>query len=109
MERNDWHCMERNGWHSLERYSQVSNYDTKDDDIEDRLLTEVRVERLKKILEEIPIDDRSILMMKYMDSMSIKDIGGITNKSDSAVKMKIKRAKQRFIKVHDKHYKAMEV
>jgi RNA polymerase sigma-70 factor (ECF subfamily) len=85
------------------------SYYDKEDDIDDRLLMEVRVERLKKILEKIPIADKSILLMKYMDSMSIKEIGEITQKSESAVKMKIKRAKQKFIKVHDEHFEALEI
>jgi len=86
-----------------------SYFDREDDEIEDQKLKEVKLSRLKKILEEIPVADKSILLMKYMDSMSIKEIGEVTQKSESAVKMKIKRAKQKFIKVHNEHYEALEI
>jgi DNA-directed RNA polymerase specialized sigma subunit, sigma24 homolog len=33
--------------------------------------------------------------MKYQDDMSIKEIAGILDKSESAIKMKIKRAKHK--------------
>jgi len=69
-----------------------------EDDVEDRFLIEMNVGRLKVILEEIPTGDKTILLMKYQDEMSIKEIGQILDKSESAVKMKIKRAKQKFKK-----------
>ena len=76
-----------------------SKYD-QEDDVEDIYLLEMKVKRLKVILEEIPLMDKSILLMKYQDEMSIKEISEITKKSESAVKMKIKRAKQKFRKTY---------
>ncbi len=81
-----------------------TKYD-KEDDVEDAYLLEMKVKRLKVILEEIPLMDKSILLMKYQDEMSIKEISGITHKSESAVKMKIKRAKQKFRKTYKDLYK----
>jgi len=68
------------------------------EDVEDKFLLETNITRLKIILEDIPIADKSILLMKYQDSLSIKEIGGILDKSESAIKMKIKRAKLKFKK-----------
>jgi len=76
-----------------------------EDDVEDRFLIEMNVGRLKVILEEIPTGDKTILLMKYQDEMSIKEIGQILDKSESAVKMKIKRAKQKFKKTFKEKYK----
>ena len=84
-----------------------SNYD-KEDDVEDIYLLEMKVKRLKVILEEIPTMDKSILLMKYQDEMSIKEISTIIDKSESAVKMKIKRAKQKFKKTYKEVYKEDE-
>jgi len=81
-------------------------HDTPDDDIEDRFLLETSVNRLKVVLEKIPIDDKSVLMMKYQDDMSIRDIGEVLDKSESAIKMKIKRAKQKFKLIHSELYSA---
>lgn len=75
------------------------------EDVNDSFLLEVNVGRLKTILKEIPSGDRTILLMKYQDEMSIKEIGGILDKSESAIKMKIKRAKQKFRKTYDETYK----
>ena len=80
----------------------------KEDDVEDVYLLEMKVKRLKVILEEIPTMDKSILLMKYQDEMSIKEISAITQKSESAVKMKIKRAKQKFKKTYKEIYKEDE-
>ena len=75
-----------------------------EDDIEDAFLLEMNVKRLKIILEEIPTSDKSILLMKYQDEMSIKEIGQILDKSESAIKMKIKRAKQKFKKTYNEKF-----
>ena len=65
----------------------------------------MNVKRLKVILEDIPTGDKAILLMKYQDEMSIKEIGSILDKSESAIKMKIKRAKQKFRKTFKDKYK----
>lgn len=84
----------------------IENYDVPDD-IDDSFLLEMSIERLKVILDKIPVDDRSILLMKYQDEMSIREIGFVLEKSESAIKMKIKRAKQKFKKIHYEHYSSI--
>lgn len=79
----------------------------KEEDIHDAYLLEVNLSRLKVILEKIPTMDKTILLMKYQDEMSIKDISHILDKSESAIKMKIKRAKQKFKKIHNEIYKEL--
>ena len=44
-----------------------------------------------------------------MDSLSIKEISEMIDKSESAVKMKIKRAKEKFVMIHNDHYDALEL
>ena len=75
------------------------------DEVDDADILETNVIRLKKVLNEIPAGDKAILLMKYQDEFSIKDICGILNKSESAVKMKIKRAKAKFVKTYNEIYK----
>jgi len=82
----------------------IDNMDV-EDNVEDTFLLEMNVKRLKIILEDIPSGDKAILLMKYQDDMSIKEIGGILNKSESAIKMKIKRAKQKFKKTFHEKFK----
>jgi len=82
----------------------ANEHDKAEDGVEDRFLLEMHVERLKVILEKIPVTDKAILLMKYQDEMSIKEISEILGKSESAIKMKIKRAKQKFKKIHKENY-----
>jgi len=83
----------------------VSMLSDVEDEVSDKFLLEIKLERLKKILEMINVEDKSILLMKYLDGLSIKDIASIKDKSESAIKMKIKRAKEKFMKVYRKQYK----
>lgn len=82
----------------------TNEHDTADDGVEDRFLLEMNVRRLKVILDKIPTTDKAILLMKYQDEMSIKEISEILGKSESAIKMKIKRAKQKFKRTHKENY-----
>ena len=82
----------------------TNEHDVAEDGVEDRFLLEMSVKRLKVILEKIPVTDKAILLMKYQDEMSIKEISEILDKSESAIKMKIKRAKQKFKRIHKENY-----
>jgi RNA polymerase sigma-70 factor (ECF subfamily) len=68
---------------------------SKDTEIEvpDSVILEMETKRLERVMEKLPPGDRAILDMKYTDDMSIKEIGEALNKSESAVKMQIMRAK----------------
>jgi len=80
--------------------------DDKDDlpDVEaavpDTALLEMEVSRLKIVLEKLKPDDRAILLMKYQDEMQIKEIAASLEKTESAIKMKIKRAKHKAQKIY---------
>lgn len=74
------------------------------DDVDDAVIKETNVKRLKEVLDELNIMDKSILLMKYQDGMSIQDISESFNKSESAVKMQIKRAKEKYIKKYSEMY-----
>lgn len=75
--------------------------DLADDDIPDEALLQMEVSQLRKVLAALPDGDRSILLMKYQDGMAIKDIANIIGKRDSAVKMQLKRAKEKAQRLHE--------
>ena len=79
----------------------VAELEHEPDTIDDKVLLETNIVRLKAILDVIPTEDKAILLMKYQDDMSIRDIGSVLSKSESAVKMKIKRAKEKFVKQYN--------
>lgn len=75
-----------------------------EDSIDDKEIVEVSLDRLKIVMDEIDEEDKATLLMKYQDDMSIKDMCVVFNKSESAIKMQVKRAKERFVKVYNKKY-----
>jgi RNA polymerase sigma factor (sigma-70 family) len=68
----------------------------------------MEVKRLKVVLERLPLDDHTILLMKYQDEMSIKEIADILKKTESAVKMKLKRAKEKSQEIYMSLYKDID-
>lgn len=63
------------------------------DEVPDHSLLAMEVAQLRTVLDTIPVADKAILLMKYQDEMSIKEIAQLLDKTESAIKMKIKRAK----------------
>lgn len=84
---------------------EVENVGEVIDDVPEKELLEMEVSRLKVVLEKIPIGDKTVLLMKYQDEMSIKEIAEILEKSESAIKMKIKRAKHKAQKTYKDIFK----
>jgi len=70
------------------------------EDVEDKELLQIELKKLKVVLNEIPVGDKAILMMKYQEEMSIKEIASALDKTESAIKMKIKRAKAKALSVY---------
>lgn len=79
---------------------------SKETDVEmpDSVLLEMKHDRLSVVLDKIPPGDKAILMMKYQDDISIRDIALALNKTESAIKMQIMRAKQRAQSIHEDIY-----
>ena len=66
-----------------------------EEEVHDEELMTMQVDRLRVVLDNIPVGDKAILLMKYQDDMQIKEIADILDKTESAIKMKIKRAKHK--------------
>ncbi len=59
--------------------------DLEDDGMLDAEIMETNVFRLKQVLGLMNVEDKSILMMKYQDDLSIIEICDVMEKSESAV------------------------
>ena len=70
-------------------------------EVTDESLLELQVEKLKRALEMIPAEDKSLLLLKYQDGISIKELEDILEIGSSAVKMRLKRAKARVIETYN--------
>jgi RNA polymerase sigma-70 factor (ECF subfamily) len=64
-----------------------------EDEVSDEVLLNMEIGQLKSVLDALTLGDRLMLLMKYQDDLSIKEISQIVSKSESAVKMQLKRAK----------------
>ncbi len=54
--------------------------------------------RLREVLDGISMEERTILLMKYQDEFSIKDIADTFGLTESAVKMRLKRTREKLRK-----------
>jgi len=65
----------------------------KEVEIPDSVILEMETNRLEKVMDKLPVGDKAILDMKYTEDMSIREIGEVLNKTESAIEMQIMRAK----------------
>lgn len=72
-------------------------------------LDHIALDRLSDLLEQLKPEDKLILLMKYRDDMSIKDIQVAFNISESAVKMRIKRAKEKLKSLYCELYEEIPI
>ncbi|MDF9798959.1 RNA polymerase sigma factor (sigma-70 family) [Catalinimonas alkaloidigena] len=77
----------------------VSEINAYEEDTHEEEILQIQIEKLKQILEQIKPEDKALLLMKYQDDLPIKDIMVITALSESAVKMRLKRAKAKIIEL----------
>jgi len=87
---------------SMENQSQAME-SLEDDEPEE--LPYIEIDRLTKIMDQISSEEKMILLMKYKDGMSIKDIKEVFEISESATKMRIKRAKEKVRSIYFNTYK----
>jgi len=67
------------------------------EDISDENIFSLKSEKLAKVLNLIDPNDKVILLLKYQDDFSIKEIQEILEIGESAVKMRLKRAKEKVL------------
>lgn len=84
-------------------YKDIQNlsYDEEDD----TSFLDMRVDKLKIALEMISPEEKMILLLKYQDFLSIKEIESVLGIGESAVKMRIKRAKDKLVTVYNDNLK----
>ncbi|MEX0291246.1 MAG: RNA polymerase sigma factor [Flavobacteriaceae bacterium] len=80
----------------------TEDWDKLSTEVKEESLFQMKSERLKKALKQISPEDRSVLLLKYQDDVSIKELESILGISASAVKMRLKRARARVIESYNK-------
>lgn len=67
----------------------------------DHEINQLKVDKLKEALDLISPEEKMILLLKYQDGLSIKDLSNLLEIGDSAVKMRLKRSKEKLINVYN--------
>lgn len=62
-------------------------------DLENKILLDLQLSQLEKLIKQIRANYRMILLMYYQDGMSIKQIAKVLNIGESAAKMRLKRSR----------------
>ncbi len=94
------YCMDYLSKQKKMNFSDVSDYEydnlpNDDSSLENKLLQDLKLTQLETVFEKLNTDDRMLLMMRYQDGMSVKDISESLNLGESAIKMRLKRSRDR--------------
>ena len=91
-------------------HQEISNKiaDTLEEEIDTKTITHPTTEILQKLLERVSGEEKLILLLKYEQQWSIKAIQEALNLSESAVKQRLKRSREKLQKLLDYYTNAME-
>jgi RNA polymerase sigma factor (sigma-70 family) len=67
-------------------------------------LSGVTYENLLKILEMVHPEEKALILMKYQDELSLRQIASTLRISEDAVKMRLKRARTRIVFYYKQHF-----
>lgn len=87
-EKKKLHYPEWNRKQELPDISEAEEVDESD---------KISYEFLVELMEKLHAEEKALLLMKYQDDMSLKQISGSMRITESAVKMRLKRAKTRLL------------
>lgn len=94
--------VQRNSYKNKEEVKDVVIKEDSELEVSDEEILQMKAEKLKKVLATINPKDKIILLLKYQDELSIKEIQEVLGIGQSAVKMRIKRAKESAMEVYNK-------
>jgi RNA polymerase sigma-70 factor (ECF subfamily) len=84
---------------SQELSEEIGELSDLEADISEELTTQI----LEELLNQIPPEDKLLLLLKYKEKIPIKDIQISLNLSESAVKMRLKRAREKINRLYVKY------
>ncbi|MFS4483166.1 RNA polymerase sigma factor [Hyunsoonleella sp. 2307UL5-6] len=82
-------------------YKDIENLSEEEED--DNSFLSMKVDKLKIALDLISPEEKMIILMKYQDFLTIKEIEEALGIGQSAVKMRIKRAKDKLLTVYNEN------
>ncbi len=82
--------------YSETEYEHMSNDDI---ELENKILHDVQLTHLEQAFEFLNPEEKIILMMRYQDGMAVKEIAETLSIGESAVKMRLKRSRDRLANI----------
>ena len=70
------------------------------EEVDEQELFELKANKLSEALELIAPEYKAILLLKYQDDVSLKELGKLLGAGESAIKMRISRAKKKVIEAY---------
>lgn len=86
---------------NVELQEEALYVSTADEEVTDEEIFSLTVEKLQEALGLIDPEDKIVLLMKYQDDKSIKDIAQLLELGESAVKMRLHRAKKKIVELYN--------
>lgn len=84
----------------LENDGTLQDFYDRESEIDEGYIYKMKSEKLKVALEKIEPNDKMILLMKYQDDLSVKEIQKVLELNMSAVKMRLSRARKRLLEIY---------
>jgi len=81
-----------------------SNVSENEDGIESKKTLELEINRVNEIFEELAGPDRVLLLMKYQDGLTVPIIADQLKISESAVKMRLHRARKKVVETYKEKF-----
>lgn len=95
----------RKGKKSRELFAtEIENPPDSAEEVPDEALMHLQLNELRHVLSLLPDADRTLLLMKYKDGVKIKAIAELLGKNESAIKMQLKRAKEKAKRIHEQEF-----
>ena len=95
----------RRGKRSRELFAaEIEDPPDRVEEVSDEALMSMQVNELRYVLSQLSEAERTLLLMKYKDGVKIKTIADLLGKTESAVKMQLKRVKEKAKKIHDQRF-----
>lgn len=70
------------------------------EEVPDEQIYEMKATKLAKALKIMDPDEKSLLLLKYQDGASIKELCELYEVGESAMKMRLKRAKAKLLEIY---------
>ncbi|NND77058.1 MAG: sigma-70 family RNA polymerase sigma factor [Flavobacteriales bacterium] len=89
-------------------WDNMQDIPAEQDEANERELLAMKSKRLKKVMEVLNPEIKMLLLMKYQDNLSIKDLTESTGLGESAIKMRLKRSKEKALETYNELFNGHE-